>query len=694
MPAVSDADTVHLRMANIGIPAGHEALLPILLESLPPGGVLPPMRLLFSVGKIEQLSVLGVESSPSCLLPDSVLQLHHPASSSIATLTTLDAVPVSTTGVLCYLRVQSHGGVTPARYVFDCNGAEFLGGGPILRVTLGSITVHDNGADDVVELLDWDTGREESWVSFIARCQGAPLLDLRPEQTLVTLEDRVLPILAMEGGEYGSPYRVRVRVPCDVDRPRVLRVDLSAACANEIRGTWRVYAYTAEFEIHMDGPRYLCDRDSCILSAPEGFTSYQWSTGERTRSIVARKGGWYTVTAEDSTGFCAWKTAHAFVDAPAAPVVQPSGNFTLCRGRGQELRVEGQYPAYEWSTGESTPSITVTSPGYYWVEVRDSSGCRVRSEEVRILVVDSLRPRIMYPQNRILCPGDTLLLYVDTQYDDYLWSTGERTPTIKVTAAGSYWVYAAHANGCSGTSHTVELLQPQPNPPVISAATTEVCAGDSVLVSVDDPGVDRLWMDGSRGETLLVGKTSKVAVRVRYASGCEVRSNELTITVHANPNKPYISRAGDTLRSTPGTTYQWLLEGQAISGATDATYIAQSTGLYQVRITNEYGCAGLSFPYPVNALGVSTPPAVSGYVIEVYPQPAEGVLTVRTGEGGVATLRVTLTDLLGREVLRRDVRTLSANEDITLDVHALPRGNYLLGVEGTRGRALRVIALW
>jgi hypothetical protein len=237
-------------------------------------------------------------------------------------------------------------------------------------------------------------------------------------------------------------------------------------------------------------------------------------------------------------------------------------------------------------------------------------------------------------------------------------------------------------------------LQPEPNPPVISAATTDVCAGDSVLVRVDNPGVDRVWMDGSRDATLLVGKTSKVAVRVRYASGCEVRSNELTITVHANPNKPYISRAGDTLRSTPGTTYQWLLEGQVIPGATEASYIAQVTGSYQVRITNDYGCAGLSFPYPVNALGVSTPPAVSDYGIDVYPQPAEGILTVRTGEAGGATLRITLTDLLGREVLRREARTMRANEDIDLDVHALPRGNYLLGVEGTRGRVLRVVALW
>ena len=59
------------------------------------------------------------------------------------------------------------------------------------------------------------------------------------------------------------------------------------------------------------------------------------------------------------------------------------------------------------------------------------------------------------------------------------------------------------------------------------------------------------------------------------------------------------------LSANQGDTYQWLKDGNAISGATNQTYTASVTGNYSVTVTNAGGCSGTSASTPVNISAVS-----------------------------------------------------------------------------------------
>ncbi len=59
---------------------------------------------------------------------------------------------------------------------------------------------------------------------------------------------------------------------------------------------------------------------------------------------------------------------------------------------------------------------------------------------------------VITPLSGDFCYGASEILSVDDSYTDYLWSTGETTPSITVTAPGDYTVTVIK-NNCSGTDH-------------------------------------------------------------------------------------------------------------------------------------------------------------------------------------------------------------------------------------------------
>lgn len=54
-----------------------------------------------------------------------------------------------------------------------------------------------------------------------------------------------------------------------------------------------------------------------------------------------------------------------------------SGETVICPGTLTALKVEGQYKAYQWSTGHMTPNVTIFKPGTYSVTVTTQGGCEL-----------------------------------------------------------------------------------------------------------------------------------------------------------------------------------------------------------------------------------------------------------------------------------------------------------------------------
>lgn len=101
--------------------------------------------------------------------------------------------------------------------------------------------------------------------------------------------------------------------------------------------------------------------------------SYLWSNGATTQNLLNVPGGTYSVTATDGNG-CQILGA-ATVVGLTNPTVDLGADITFQQGQQAVLDATGTGLTYLWSTGATTPTITVTTMGTYSVTVTNSSGC-------------------------------------------------------------------------------------------------------------------------------------------------------------------------------------------------------------------------------------------------------------------------------------------------------------------------------
>ncbi len=193
------------------------------------------------------------------------------------------------------------------------------------------------------------------------------------------------------------------------------------------------------------GSPTMCTGSSTEFSVPNNFTQVVWSTGELTNSITVFNEGIYTVTVTDANG-C---TATDEINLEVANALSPDITNTLadCDGTST-LSAGGGFDSYLWSNGSTNPTITVTSNGTYAVTVSDASGC---TGIATIDITLPVPPIVSIAGAQGLCVGDETMLVAPGGFDQYLWNTGQTTPSITVSLGGIYSVTVSDENGCTAT---------------------------------------------------------------------------------------------------------------------------------------------------------------------------------------------------------------------------------------------------
>ena len=102
------------------------------------------------------------------------------------------------------------------------------------------------------------------------------------------------------------------------------------------------------------------------------LTTYQWSEGSTGNLIQLQNGGTYTVTASND---CGTSTDDIVLTTHQNLFSFPFDSLTLPYGQTIDIDAGSGYISYQWSTSETTQSITVSIIGLYGVDVQDSIGC-------------------------------------------------------------------------------------------------------------------------------------------------------------------------------------------------------------------------------------------------------------------------------------------------------------------------------
>ncbi|MEY3499558.1 MAG: hypothetical protein RL308_1227, partial [Bacteroidota bacterium] len=96
-----------------------------------------------------------------------------------------------------------------------------------------------------------------------------------------------------------------------------------------------------------------------------------------------------------------------------------------------------------WSTGATTASISANQAGQYWVQGTDIFGYVSRD------TIQVNHPTILSPSNTNICLNDTITWAPQLgSAFTYLWNNGATTPSLAISAAGTYSVQVTDTSGC------------------------------------------------------------------------------------------------------------------------------------------------------------------------------------------------------------------------------------------------------
>ncbi len=359
-------------------------------------------------------------------------------------------------------------------------------------------------------------------------------------------------------------------------------------------------------EITLSGSPEFCQGENVVLTAEAGFISYLWNTGATTQSITVSVTGDYYVIVNDALGCSspASDTISVVVHpVSATPAISANGPLTFCQGDSVVLSATPGFNFYNWSTGDTTQSITVTATGSYTVSVGVVAACMsLPSAPVSTIVTPApAAPIVSANGPTSFCNGGNVTLTASSGYISYHWSNGATTQSIVVTETGSYSVTGTDATGCeSNPSIPVDVNVIAPVTPVITAnGPVNFCYGNSVELTAPAGYVGYMWSDGSSTQVITVTTSGDYYVVVSDATGCiSDPSNIITVTVGPPLASPVITANGPTTLCQGETVTLSAPAGYAeylwSNGEITQNIIVGTAGDYYVVVEDLNGCASLA----------------------------------------------------------------------------------------------------
>ncbi len=203
----------------------------------------------------------------------------------------------------------------------------------------------------------------------------------------------------------------------------------------------------------------------------------------------------------------------------------------------------------------------------------------------------------------VFCEGGSTVLRADTAAGCvYSWVRNGigpigTSPELIATESGLYQVIVTNADGCSALSQAMEIRVSRPAP--VIAGPSVICAGDTTWLDAGSDYAACEWRDENGviigiGRRLAASRAGEYRVFVTDSYGCTGTSAVHTLFLHPAAAKPVIVPQGDSLVSSTAATYQWLLNGEPLSGVTSRVIVPMTDGYYSVRITDANGCIAFS----------------------------------------------------------------------------------------------------
>ncbi len=266
-----------------------------------------------------------------------------------------------------------------------------------------------------------------------------------------------------------------------------------------------------------------CEGQIATLDAGAGFTSYQWTSGENTRTLSSALSGTFTVTVSDSNS--CQNSASATITIHPKPIVNLSSFTPVCANTPNfklngGIPTGGKYKTLYNSLAVETDTFNTKIMGmgshpviYVYTDIY---GCENSAQAA--IPVNGLP--LVSMNDKTICAGETTFFDAGADFVKYNWNNGSaNTQQISASTAGTYFVTVTDANGC--TNKDTATLNVNPLPVVNLGADKTVCEGNPFSISSDINAADYLWSTGAKNQSININASGKYSITVTDAKGCK-----------------------------------------------------------------------------------------------------------------------------------------------------------------------------
>ncbi|MFN3916687.1 MAG: LamG-like jellyroll fold domain-containing protein [Flavobacteriales bacterium] len=399
--------------------------------------------------------------------------------------------------------------------------------------------------------------------------------------------------------------------------------------------------------ITANGSLSFCTGDNVELTATTA-SSYLWSNGATTQSIIVNTSGTFSVTVTDTNGCSNTSSAvNTIENSNPTPVISANGSTTFCNGDNVILDASGG-TSYLWNTGATTASILASQSGTYSFTAYNGT-CSAVSSSITVTVLAN--PIVVANASQTtICEGEPVML-TGAGAVSYTWNHGVTDGVaFNPTSTNTYQVTGIDANGCSGVATITVNINPLPDASFTSNLIS-FCPGTNSmdLMASNTNYINYDWYES--GSPLNINGPSTISISlsglyeliVTDINGC-TNSSSLTISTSSAPsvnisasNNSFCDGSSEQITATleSGAMYSWYLNGNQISGPTieDNVINASNAGDYMVEVVNSNGCVGFSNTITMNTM---SPPVANINSTSTSICPGDSVLITVNSLPGAA----------------------------------------------------------
>jgi hypothetical protein len=320
------------------------------------------------------------------------------------------------------------------------------------------------------------------------------------------------------------------------------------------------------------------------------------------------------------------------------PIITSLGNTAICQG-SEVVLTSAPANYYLWSNGATTRSIAVSVAGNYTVQTANNIYClSTPSASIAVSYLAPVaRPTITANGPTSFCfPTPVSVQLTSSALHRNLWSTGDTSRSITVSAAGSYSVITQGTICSSLPSDTILIsyFERPAIPTILTSGPTSFCLGSTVILSAPAAEYYR-WNNGATTRSITVDSSGSFFVETaNYANCFGPASLPVNLTLDGSATTPTITALGNTevcandtvvLRGPNGmAAYIWS------TGETTESIRVYNSGDYTLQtIPIARGCISpVSEPVTITVAEIGEPPIISSSNDEIFCEGDSTVLSI------------------------------------------------------------------